>query len=140
VVAKESEYASSPRDDGSQPVLAPIVFEDRDLAALPANSRPIDATRGLSEEVLETLRVRVAKAVHVLPLGNDDPFRFKYKESKEPAHALGDSRHTFKANFDETILNMMSKQPPLSSQEEGKTDAWMQLREVSKIGLLYLAA
>jgi hypothetical protein len=66
-VAKELEYASTPRDSGSQPVLAPVAFEASDLAALPAVSRPIDDTCGLSDEVLEIL---------VAPIGQGDWLKF----------------------------------------------------------------
>jgi hypothetical protein len=76
-VAKEMEYALAPRDCGIHLVLAPVAFEATDLAALSAASRPIDATCGLSDDVLEILRARVAEAVHVLPLSDENPFRFK---------------------------------------------------------------
>jgi TIR domain len=46
-IKKELEYASAPREGNSQPVLAPLVFEHRDLAMLSDASRAIDATCGL---------------------------------------------------------------------------------------------
>ena len=81
-VAREFEYATELRDKDHAIVLLPVVFEKASLPEAVKRWWYLDASsEGLTDQVIATIERLCLRAVHLLPLDEDDPTKFNEAEA-----------------------------------------------------------